>query len=317
MPVDASRSLASLIPCAFHPLSIPVKHPSWSVYNPSVCRDPAGGYQCFARFSSWPQATTFPTQSHVLRVALDDYLTIKNIQQLEEPPRQSLMDPYASFGPEDARLFRHGDQWFASATFCDVPECYSHGKIYPRMGLMFLGQDFRWTRTVIFPSRDGMAEKNWMPIEGELAWLYAPDQTVRAVYSGDKDNKTPSVVFDAGAPTPPELAAARGGTQLVEIAPNKLLGVIHETVADLPRKLHRTSGYCRAYMHRLVLYSREPFALLAFSPRFHFLTPQSIEFAAGITHAEGRVVISFGHHDRSAWFADVHISDVLRLLDGC
>lgn len=308
-----ARSLPSVMDCAFYPLAISPRQSNWSVYNPSLCRDPAGGYQCLLRYSSWPRAGTFPTQSHLFLARLDEHLEIQTVQQLDEPPRQNLSEPYVSFGPEDARLFRLQDQWFASATFCDAPECYINGHIQARIGLILLGTDFRWQRTVILPSRDGGMEKNWMPIEGEMAWLYDASQTICARQHEDAGK----FVFDSPQSTLPELAAARGGTQLIEIEPNKLLGVIHETATDLPRKLSRMSGYCRAYTHRFVLYSRAPFQCLAVSPRFYFLTPESIEFAAGLTHVDGRVLISFGHHDRLAWIAEVRLFDVLRFLAFC
>jgi hypothetical protein len=47
---------------------------------------------------------------------------------------------------------------------------------------------------------------------------------------------------------------------------------------------------------------------------FYLMKPLTIEFAAGLAVIEGKIHISFGYLDESAWIATVDGNDVVRLL---
>jgi len=303
-------SLDRLVGCNFAPLVIPPRHPGWTFKNPSIARNPAGGYYCALRYSSWPLIRGFASHSELAVATLNDLLELTSVQYVYPLARETIVPVFAAFGPEDARLFRVYDRWFATASFRDVPECAATPQFYYCMGLMSFDNNFNWTQLSILPGRVPQSEKNWMPIEGELSWLYSPFNTLKCRVQHE-DQK---LVYSPPLATPPDLQFARGGTQIVAINQDYLIGIIHETIMNVPDAETREHGWRRAYVHRFVLYRREPFCVAALSPPFHFLTQCSTEFAAGLAYKDGKLIVSFGHHDTSSWLAEVRLADVQRVL---
>ena len=303
-------SLDRLIGCNYRSLVFVPRHPGWTFKNPSISLNPSGGYYCAVRYSSWPMVKGFASHSELIIATLNDEFETVNVKYVPQLTRPIAAPYYSSFGPEDARLFRVYDQWFATATFRDLPECRATPEFFCCMGLMSLDADFNWTNLTVLPSPVVQDEKNWMPIVGELAWLYSPFNTLRCWINP----QTKKLSYAPPVWTPPELKFTRGGTHIVPINEDYALGVVHETVLHVPNSLYRQHGYHRAYMHRFVLWRRDPFCVAAFSPPFHFLTQCSVEFAAGLALKDGKLLISFGHHDNASWVAEVQLADVQRIL---
>lgn len=303
-------SLDRLVGSHYYPMKIVSRHPGWTYKNPSICAHPAGGYRCAVRYASWPVVKGFPTHSELVIVTITEQLELTDIKHVQAIERSTAASFFSSFGPEDARLFQVGGNWFASASFADVPECAHNGELLVRIGLMFFDAAFNWTRLSILPGRGPQHEKNWMPIEGSLAWLYSPAATVQCRVSENGRE------FAYGAPvtTPTVLNRARGGTQIINIDQEHAIGLVHETLLNVPNAKDRYHGYHRAYLHRFVLYRRDPLLAIAVSPPFHFLTPLSVEFAAGLARKQDKLLVSFGHHDTDCWLAEVRLADVRRVL---
>jgi len=97
----------------------------------------------------------------------------------------------------------------------------------------------------------------------------------------------------------------RGGTQLVEIEPNRWLGVAHGV---------RLFGSFKFYWHVLYTMNRDG-AMLERSEPFK-LSAGGIEFAAGLAldPATDRAVISFGTDDESAWLGVTTLPDLVKQL---
>jgi hypothetical protein len=304
----AAPSLARLTDAAYYPLHVPVPHPSWSVFNPSISRDPAGGFRCLFRYSSFPATRNMQARSYLIYGHINSQYELTHCRQLKDYADRPLISHFGtSFGPEDARLFSFDRRWFASATFGDDPNCVHSGRAFTCMGLLEFDDDMNWSGYAALPARRGQYEKNWMPIESTMSWLYVPSNTFRVQY----DLAAAKTVARPGVETSPRLRYSRGGSQLIDIGNGRLLGVTHDVVYSARSAM---PGYYRAYVHRFVEYSTAPFALTGISPPFHFLTPSSIEFAAGLARENGKIVISFGHHDLSSWLAVMDLEHVRAAL---
>lgn len=307
-------SLDQLAGCTYHPIPIQPRHPGWTFKNPSIAVDPDGGYRCLVRYASWPIIRGFPTHNELIVARLNDQCEVVDTQPVNPLGRQIAPVYRSTFGPEDARLFRYQGRWYATASFADAPECLEPDESHwIRLGLMEFDEQFNWTRLTMLRGLLRQHEKNWMHIEDTMSWLYLPAHTLRAWFDPDRQETR----FDASLDTPKQLKFARGGSQLVSCGPNQLLGLVHETVMRVPGRSDAYHGYHMCYLHRFVLYDRAPLRVAAVSPPFHFITRASVEFAAGLAIRGEQLVVSFGHHDKSAWLAEARLSDVLRTLVTC
>ncbi len=152
--------------------------------------------------------------------------------------------------------------------------------------------DWRRIDPVGVPKRN---EKNWMPMldGGGLKWMYAPGHVMT-----DSGNfisaQEPAIAVDTFS----------GGGQVVELD-GGYLAIIHEAKPD------PTNGK-RYYQHRFVWFDRN-YMLQKVSPPFVFFDRQ-IEFAAGLTRLDDKVIVSFGVLDREAWIASLSEQDVRDLV---
>lgn len=305
-----TKSLDRLVGCSYYPMWLYGQKDRWVHCNPSIARHPDGGFVSLVRYSSWPRVTVvYPVYSDLILVRLDDDYNVISTKTLAEPQRP--VDPSfnMTFGPEDARLFQLNDRWYATATFFDVSECRMGSEVFARMGLLEFDEHFNWTNMTVLPCPFKQHEKNWMNIEGEMAWLYSAHDSRVVRYNFEKC----SLGYHYPQPTPEIMQHARGGSQLIDIGENRLLGVVHEAILEVPARSY--VGNYRTYSHRFVLYSRAPFKLKAVSELFHFFAPGHVEFAAGIAAVDNRVVVSFGHHDSWAWLAAMKLGNVLNVLN--
>lgn len=281
--------------------------------NPSITRHPKYDYLCAVRLTSSPLSggnTSVVTVGQIDLHGVPKF--IKQIKPIDNDRRFDENAYVMHHGAHDLRLFTVGEQLFGTATIWDnTVECVQpDGSTQARIGLIQISDEFTWVKTVVLPSLFGAVEKNWMPVEGELSWLYFPPRNIFCTY--DRDKKTAQ--FKKIGSTSPGLAYARGGTQLIDVGNNRLLGVVHEVA---PPVVHENIPVYRLqYLHKFVLYDRDTKNLLAVSPQFYFISGNCVEFAAGITLTpdRDRVVVSFGYRDLSAWLAAARLDDILSAM---
>lgn len=120
----------------------------------------------------------------------------------------------------------------------------------------------------------------------------------------------PTRVAQAAPPTqapPPGSSELRGGSQLVEVAPGRWLGIAHETKLKQPERR-------KFYWHTFYAMDEDG-RLLARSEPFKLSGRHGIEFAAGLAvDRAGTLAISFGVDDHRSWIGVTELSAVLDLL---
>jgi hypothetical protein len=309
-PLSWARMFAGDI----YELALPCPDKKWVWTNPSVIKALDGdNYLCAVRLTVSPWHGGYASELALVKTSLSGIPS--SIKQLRPPKgdRELIDDaPIVHHGAHDCRIFKVAGRLFGTATFWDnTKECVQEaGYTLGRIGLIEIdvsGVKPVWTATKMLPSLYGAVEKNWMPVEDEFSWLYLPAQNIFAEYVA----ATQKFKFASVGRTHEELEYARGGSQLVKIGANYLLGVVHyvtEPAVTKPTFFQRLR-----YAHRFMLYDAATKDLLGFSPYFYFISPNGIEFAAGLatTHDGNSVVVSFGYRDTSAWFATATIQSVL------
>jgi hypothetical protein len=184
-----------------------------------------------------------------------------------------------TFGYEDLRLHTAQGRLWATATVCD------HGHGSPKVALLHLNDDGDIVHVDAFASP--FHEKNWMPIEGELQWVYRADPLVMVSH--------PSPEFPKAEGLSP---VTRGGSPL-HVYEGGRLAVTHE-VHDQ-----------RRYTHRFVRFA--PDGTVTKGPRFVF-KELGVEFCTGMAPYEDGFVLGFGHRDETAWLAYVTHASLQGLL---
>lgn len=294
-----------------HQIALPPPDKEWGWLNPSVIRHSDGqNYFCAVRLAKTPW--TYCPASVITVVHADEFGVPLKVKQLNPPEndREYLIDTYVVHtGAHDCRLFRVGGQLYGTATIWDnTRECLQpSGYTQGRIGLISISAELVWTKTTMLPSPFNVVEKNWMPIEDELSWLYMPDRNIFATYSTD----TNKCLFKTTGRCAEVMAGSRGSSQLIKISGNRLLGVVHYVAERTHNRLNHAQRL--RYAHRFVLYDADSKNLIGFSPLFYFIMPAGIEFAAGLTltHDNAGVIVSFGYRDTSAWFAAAPLENVM------
>ncbi|NBW17063.1 MAG: hypothetical protein EBR82_54710 [Caulobacteraceae bacterium] len=153
-------------------------------------------------------------------------------------------------------------------------------------------------------------EKNWMPVVGAPLWVYHPHAGGRVEVASPEDSSTWSVA--ALGESPPIARGFRGGGQVVPLADNRSLAIVHE-VADAgePR-----AGQ-RVYEHRFVEFDVRTWDITRVSLPFALQSPRQIEFAAGLARRGDSLAITYGVRDASAWVLEVPLDGALSLLGAC
>lgn len=273
--------------------------PAWPSFNPSVAAD-GDGFALILRTANYRIQQGVLHRDGTLRnvnylLGLDGGLAVTSIAPIEDradgPPRF----PSQIQGYEDCRLIRVGDDWFASATVCDLDPDERR-----RMALLRL-DDAAITEVLPLDGPDPERhEKNWMPFVagGTLHFVYACGPTVVLRC----DTVTGAVEEVARAEAPEGAAALRGGSQGVEVEDGWLF-VVHEV--DRAERKPR-------YLHRFVRLDRA-FRLAAVSAPFTF-TSDRVEFCAGMARRGDDLVLSFGISDAAAGLALVPLDGVQSML---
>lgn len=198
--------------------------------------------------------------------------------------------PSLVLGYEDLRLISVGGRLHASATVRDrIEDC--------RCEIAILDLDANADVRTAHVQRGNDHEKNWMPIAGQLSWIYKCDPTLVIRYNpsteecDDSEESIPALGLDH----------LRGGSQLVPYG-DGFLCVAHEVV-------YRDSK--RVYLHRFVRFGPD-FRILAVTDPwvFHGI---GIEFCAGLAQVGEKLVLSYGLKDSEAWALSMDVADVTKL----
>jgi hypothetical protein len=306
---DIAKS-TRLVPIAVDPVA-----PGWTTFNPSIAAD-GNGLLGIVRSSNYhvvegvyhtpPEDDgRIKTRNIVVRMTGDGRV-VSQVELLG--PGYDTSD-FPIEGMEDLRIFRWpewscghpGGVWRVSGTVCDVPGANGDRRIavatlLPDAGMLC---DFICPQ----PPFAGRHEKNWQPV-GAMDMF---------VYSNWEDGVTQRVsrYMDAwwmhpkneSRPAPWISRGFRGGSQVITWQ-DGFLSVVHE-VAHVGSK--------RAYEHRFVKYDGT-LRIVAVSSPFVFKRWQGIEFCAGAARIDGRLVMSFGDNDETAWLAFCDVEDVEKCL---
>lgn len=295
-----------------HQISIPTPSKNLTWLNPSIIKSTDDDYLCAVRLMTAPWIPN--TASFLVISQIDAYGIPKKVTQIKPPEndRKFVEDaPIVHHGAHDARLFKVNGELFCSATFWDnTAECVTDAYTVARIGLIHISPDLKWTATTMLPSLFGDVEKNWMPIENELSWLYLPSRNIFGAYNLESRK----FKFKTIGKTSDELEYARGGTHLIQTPGDTLLGVVHYVAEGITAK--RNFAQKLRYAHRFVLYDKNTKNLIGLSPYFYFISGDGIEFASGLTltHSNDEVIVSFGYRDSSAWFASAKFSAVMATM---
>jgi len=194
-------------------------------------------------------------------------------------------------GFEDSRLFEYqGRLW----TLSTVRELNSEG--WCEQVLAPIDQDHyssEWTKVL---PKNRQNEKNWMPFvrDGELLFVYRLGTLVNT--SGE---------IIAQHETPVDCGHISGGSQVVPIAKDVNLAIVHEA-----RQIPGTGR--RFYQHRFVRVASDG-RVINLSRAFVFQDKQ-IEFAAGMARFGDKLLLSYGIRDREAWIAWIDLAEILEFI---
>lgn len=281
--------------------------PGWSLFNPSCVAD-GDGVLVNVRSSNYrivggryvmpdEDAGVIRTQNLLARYGSDLTLQGRQVAVVAEYDRSQ----YPVDGLEDVRLNRVDGRLVASATVrnwagqdgtCRIGVCEILGS----------GQ----TLGLRCPDTpNGQHEKNWMPISGREAWLYAASHNGHTCIAEEDAGQWAITV---GAAAPAVARSFRGGSQLVPVGDGRWLAVVHEVA-------HEASGQ-RIYEHRFARFDEAAgWRIDAVSLPFVFRETRAIEFAAGLAVVGDRLVSSFGVRDAEAWLCEIPLAEALALLE--
>lgn len=222
---------------------------------------------------------------------LDDDLNIVNSYLINHPvdwpePKFGLV-----LGFEDSRLFVHNDELWTSSTVRELSERGMAQIVLAKIDMTDISNVRYCDWHPITPTHTSVVhyEKNWMPIEDQqiMSWVYSSDplrivddqgQTIRITNNWVKADHW------------------RGGSQVIPWKGGWLY-IIHETIIPADYK-------SRKYIHRFV-YCDKNWKISKMSDVIWFKT-HGIEFVAGVTSYNGRLLVSFGNKDCESWIASIN-----------
>jgi glycosyltransferase involved in cell wall biosynthesis len=205
-------------------------------------------------------------------------------------------------GLEDVRLFAHRQQiWFTATCFHPPTKPGSRHLFIPSVVLGKLGPAGVEHLTALTYARAGHCEKNWLPwSNGEQVFmLYGYDPLVVL----EVDVVT-GVARETSRRSPGRSAASWRGGAPPEISPwGRLVFIVHE-VAHFDDR--------RVYMHRFVELDRER-SLSRCSLPF-VIDHAGVEYVAGLLSLGETAIVTYGHEEREARWAEFSWEDIGRLL---
>lgn len=288
-------TLAELGPVEFRAIDIKPAHPDWSLFNPTLLKHNdrllglvrSSNYKMRGMTYIIPPADKSMIRTASILVEYDNDLRVVSAVPLADP--QYERTNFLVDGLEDCRLYSRGDQICVSATVRNVAP---HDGMC-RIGTAVIDPATHVMRDIeVLPLPAEQHEKNWMPIIGQVSWLYSCGAAGKTELVLQKNNRWQIISL---GPAPKLTKSFRGGSQLVPFL-GGYLAAIHEVV--LPDKNKRV------YEHRLVWFDDQCRPKKATQP-FFLRKKREIEFVAGLAVLADRVVMSFGVNDCEAWLAAV------------
>jgi len=277
----------------------------WSCFNPSIATGP-DGLRMIVRSSNYRMAPqlryTVLDTGGIIRttnylVDLSPDLQILTVEAIDDHALRPDPPPFPVSGFEDARLFRHRDAWWFSATVRD-----RHPLGICQIALVRLKGTQPQDMHLLSDAGDGH-EKNWMPAPQDddnlLRFVYRCDPTVILRFDDAVNGVTPEVRH----PGPVIARHFSGGSQAIPVDGGRL-AIVHEAVD------FEDGG--RVYTHRWIWFD-PAWCLARLSSPFIF-HDRGVEYAAGLVRREDDLVVSYGIGDREAWLATMPLEEVLPLL---
>lgn len=277
----------------------------WLCFNPSIAAGP-DGLRMIVRSSNYrltPQLRytvldaggIFRTTNYLVDLAPD--LQILTVEAIDDYALRPDPPPFPVSGFEDARLFRHRDAWWFSATVRD-----RHPLGICQIALVKLEETQAQDMHLFSDAGDGN-EKNWMPAPVDdgslLRFVYRCKPTVILRF----DDATNHVVPEVSHVGPVIARHLSGGSQAILMDGGRL-ALVHEAVD------FEDGG--RVYTHRWIWFDSAWRLVLLSSPFiFH---DRGVEYAAGLARRGDDLIVSYGIGDREAWLATLPLEEVLPLL---
>lgn len=301
-----TEPLEDLAPCRFHELYLEPARDGWSLFNPSIVPTAAGwlvnvrssNYRIKAGRYEMPPEDAGKIRTVNLLAELGDDFTVGRVRPMAaDYPRTA----FAVDGLEDVRLNIIGDKLVASATVRNLEPLDGTCRI----ATATIDLEAAAAGPLYCPhTPDNRHEKNWMPISGRRAWLYACHADGRVAVAEPAGDAW-KITAHAGAP---HIARGwRGGSQLVPVGGGRWLALVHEVAHDPDGR--------RIYEHRLVAFDEAAgWAVAGYSRPFYLLERRAIEFVAGLAVKDDRLVATFGVRDAEAWLVELDLDDALQTL---
>ncbi|MBU6221751.1 MAG: hypothetical protein KGR24_03290 [Planctomycetes bacterium] len=292
--------LSVLADCVMQQIDIQPAHPGWTLFNPSICSRPDGGYALIVRSSNYrcvdgryvmPEEDAGRIRTENLLCQLDDGLMRQGgtMRLAVEYDRSE----FPVDGLEDLRLNVVQGELVGSATCRNI----AGRDGLARIATVSLAADALRPEVLDEPV-PGRHEKNWMPILGTSSWLYSCHEDGRVVTASRQGDRW---VLTPRGSSPALARGFRGGTQLVP-CDGGWLACVHEVADDEGR---------RSYEHRWVWFDAE-LAIVGWSSPFVFRAQRQIEFAAGLAWYGDRLVCTFGVRDEQAWLSILNYQQLVR-----
>jgi len=304
-----TQRLDDLVGCRFLRFDVKPAREGWSTFNPTILSHD-DGYLAIVRSSNYqivegryviPPADGDRIRTVNVVVRLGEDLSILS-QPTPAPPPPYPSSDYPVDGFEDCRLNAVDGDIIASATVRNWMGRDGTCRIATATVLPYASAMI--DAAMIDEPCPGRHEKNWMPIVGDRAFLYAcwEDGHVATVR---RDGWAWCV--EKHAESPAIARGWRGGSQVVDVDDGLRLALVHEVADD-------AGG--RIYEHRFVLFHEDGWRIVGWSPAFAFRELRAIEFAAGLARTGDQLVATFGVRDAEAWMAEMSLSNVLAMIGG-
>lgn len=260
-------------------------------FNPAICKDSDGNLAIVVRRSNYQLDTKFgsltiPSGARSVQNAtyfsyLSDDLSPKGWSRVSFSG-----GPELRRGPEDARIIRRGSKFYLNVVLLEreIPRA--------RVGIYELNEDVSATHIMTYPGEiDSRPEKNWM------THLELDDPGFEFIKELDNN--------------------IRGGSSLIPWG-NGYLALCHKTYLKKNRYYNPLTfgiqeGIERTYTHLFAEFDSN-LNLKKTSKEF-FLVDRGIEFATGLVEVGADLLISFGRHDKEAWFGKLPTIKIKEMLN--
>lgn len=240
-------------------------------------------------------------------------LSLGLMHEIDYSATESVAPAPLTRGLEDGRLYYDGEHLRISCTAFE-PEQPPHAARIANVRLDVPSFDKpAISGFELFPTRDAVdrPEKNWMPVEKGMipederpSWDYIYQTSMTFTIDGHK-------IENVGGYQLP----LRGGSQLVRTPEGTYLAVMHQLLSNESMRFANVTKSPlakRRYVHRFVEFNQQG-QVLRVSDKFTFLG-KSIEFAAGLTFYQDRLLVTFGAIDCYAFVSSLSYDAVMASL---